>query len=421
MLVHEPGIHRVERRLPHPHALVPSEEPLESLLSVLAADGVGVLHAHVVVERHEVPVEEPVVQAVEAEAVGRVGPPPGIGVLPRPYVARHQEGRRGDPGDAAPVSEVGGHHASEQLLAVPSRRFDRDVVSGHDVLRGPLVSLRDVSPHGYVGRLDPPHRRIVIRLQSFPYLPHERGAVRGPPASGDVRGIVAAYVLQLPVHRAGPAVQQLGDLRHAGGSGGEGAGVLGDEHAEQEQGLVLRPQPSVVDHGGSWRPCRIWVPDELCEVLHQMAVLITRLRIRNVSKSHGDGNFFGRGWGSGRRPWFDSEWDDEAAGNAYGDFRSGACRFTRHGHFRVFGLEGSVARVREVRLKGTSVPFRTAMLALRNQKCRIYGDTVLVDEPKKKAVIAYEKCSIESPLRLTVARNDHRSRTRGSKKAWESG
>ena len=42
-----------------------------------------------------------------------------------------------------------------------------------------------------------------------------------------------------------------------------------------------------------------------------------------------------------------------------------------------------------------------AMLALRNQKCRIYGDTILIDEPKKKAVIAYEQCGIESPTRLS--------------------
>ena len=78
-------------------------------------------------------------------------------------------------------------------------------------------------------------------------------------------------------------------------------------------------------------------------------------------------------------------------------------------------IASSVIRRIQILLKGTLVPFRTAMLALRNQKCRIYGDTVLIDEPKKKAAIAYEKCNIESPSRLTVAKHDHRFRTCGSK------
>lgn len=47
-----------------------------------------------------------------------------------------------------------------------------------------------------------------------------------------------------------------------------------------------------------------------------------------------------------------------------------------------------------------------AMLALRNQKCKIYGDTILIDEPKKKAVITYEQCGIESPTRLSITGPD---------------
>lgn len=65
-------------------------------------------------------------------------------------------------------------------------------------------------------------------------------------------------------------------------------------------------------------------------------------------------------------------------------------------------MASSLIRRVQILLKGTSVPFRTAMLALRNQKCRIYGDTILIDEPKKKAVIAYEQCGIESPTRLSI-------------------
>lgn len=88
---------------------------------------------------------------------------------------------------------------------------------------------------------------------------------------------------------------------------------------------------------------------------------------------------------------------------------------TVRGMMMLTFIASSVIRRVQILLKGTSVPFRTAMLALRNQKCRIYGDIVLVDEPKKKAAIAYEKCSIESPSRLTVAKHDHRFRTCGSK------
>ena len=69
-------------------------------------------------------------------------------------------------------------------------------------------------------------------------------------------------------------------------------------------------------------------------------------------------------------------------------------------------MASSLIRRVQILLKGTSVPFRTAILALRNQKCRIYGDTILIDEPKKKAVIAYEQCSIESPTRLSITGPD---------------
>lgn len=63
-------------------------------------------------------------------------------------------------------------------------------------------------------------------------------------------------------------------------------------------------------------------------------------------------------------------------------------------------IASSLIRRVQLRLKGTDVPFRKAMLSLRNQKCRIFGDTILIDEPKKKAVIAYKRCGIESPKKL---------------------
>lgn len=63
-------------------------------------------------------------------------------------------------------------------------------------------------------------------------------------------------------------------------------------------------------------------------------------------------------------------------------------------------IASSLIRRVQIRLKGTDVPFRTAMLSLRNQKCRVYEDVVFVDEPKKKAAVAYERCGIESPSKL---------------------
>ena len=69
-------------------------------------------------------------------------------------------------------------------------------------------------------------------------------------------------------------------------------------------------------------------------------------------------------------------------------------------------IASSLIRRVQIRLKGTDVPFRTAMLALRNQKCRVYDDAVFVDEPKKKAAVAYERCGIESPSKLKPTSSD---------------
>lgn len=82
------------------------------------------------------------------------------------------------------------------------------------------------------------------------------------------------------------------------------------------------------------------------------------------------------------------------------------CEETARGMVMLTFMASSLIRRIQILLKGTSVPFRTAMLALRNQKCRIYGDTVLVDEPKKKAAIAYKQCGIESPAQLTITESD---------------
>ena len=68
-------------------------------------------------------------------------------------------------------------------------------------------------------------------------------------------------------------------------------------------------------------------------------------------------------------------------------------------------IAASLIRRVQIRLKGTDVPFKTAMLALRNQKCRIYDDDVFIDEPKKKAAVAYDRCGIEPPTRLRYTRS----------------
>ena len=78
------------------------------------------------------------------------------------------------------------------------------------------------------------------------------------------------------------------------------------------------------------------------------------------------------------------------------------CEETARGMVMLTFMASSLIRRVQILLKGTSVPFQTAMLALRNQKCRIYGDTIMIDEPKKKAVIAYEQCGIESLTRLSI-------------------
>ncbi len=60
----------------------------------------------------------------------------------------------------------------------------------------------------------------------------------------------------------------------------------------------------------------------------------------------------------------------------------------------------ALVRMMQIRLEGTGVPIKTALLALRNQKCRIYDADVIVEEPMSKANIAYEACGVSSPVRL---------------------
>ena len=83
---------------------------------------------------------------------------------------------------------------------------------------------------------------------------------------------------------------------------------------------------------------------------------------------------------------------------------------TVRGMMMLTFIASSLIRRVQIRLKGTDVPFRTAMLALRNQKCRVYDDVIFIDEPKKKAAVAYERCLVESPHRLKPTSSETRSR-----------
>ena len=72
-------------------------------------------------------------------------------------------------------------------------------------------------------------------------------------------------------------------------------------------------------------------------------------------------------------------------------------------------IASSLIRHMQIRLKGMSVPFRMAMLSLRNQKCRVYDDVIIVDEPNKKVPTVYRSCGIHCPIRLGTTRSGRKS------------
>lgn len=79
---------------------------------------------------------------------------------------------------------------------------------------------------------------------------------------------------------------------------------------------------------------------------------------------------------------------------------------TIRGMMMLTFIASSLVRRIQLMLEGTGVAFKTAMLALRSQKCRIYMEAVVVDEPKKKASVAYRSCKVESPDLLPYGGQD---------------
>lgn len=65
-------------------------------------------------------------------------------------------------------------------------------------------------------------------------------------------------------------------------------------------------------------------------------------------------------------------------------------------------MSSALIRMVQLRLKGTDVTFKAGMLALRNQKCRVYEGEIFIDEPKKKALRVYEACGVKSPGHTTI-------------------
>ncbi len=73
---------------------------------------------------------------------------------------------------------------------------------------------------------------------------------------------------------------------------------------------------------------------------------------------------------------------------------------TVRGTVMITFVSSALIRIAQIRLNGTGVTFKTAILSLRNQKSRIYKDTTYIDEPPKKATVAYKALSIKPPVRL---------------------
>lgn len=113
----------------------------------------------------------------------------------------HEEGGCHDPCDAAASVEVVGHHAPEHLLPVTVCRLHGDVQSGRYIGFDGQFGHRhrpaaDVSERIVYAR----HGRTVITVQPCPHIPDELGTVGALPPLGEVGGIVATDILELPVN-----------------------------------------------------------------------------------------------------------------------------------------------------------------------------------------------------------------------------
>lgn len=65
-------------------------------------------------------------------------------------------------------------------------------------------------------------------------------------------------------------------------------------------------------------------------------------------------------------------------------------------------MSSALIRTIQIRLKGTDVTFKAGMLALRNQKCRVYEEEIFIDEPKRKALQVYQACGVKVPGHTTI-------------------
>lgn len=75
---------------------------------------------------------------------------------------------------------------------------------------------------------------------------------------------------------------------------------------------------------------------------------------------------------------------------------------TIRGMMMLTFMSASMVRYIQRKLTGTAVPVKTAFLSLRNQKCRIYDDCIVVEESMKKANDAYKACGIEPPKEIEL-------------------
>lgn len=75
---------------------------------------------------------------------------------------------------------------------------------------------------------------------------------------------------------------------------------------------------------------------------------------------------------------------------------------TIRGMIMLTFMSASMVRYIQRKLTGTAVPVKAAFLSLRNQKCRIYDDCIVVEESMKKANDAYKACGIEPPKEVEL-------------------
>lgn len=114
-LVHMPDRHA------YPDPLLLPEERFERVIRVLLTQRLCILHTVVLIEGHEVYVEQPIVEPVQTEAVADVRPLERSRIRPGFDMARHEEIVGGDARDAASAVEIVRHLTPEHLLTGPTR------------------------------------------------------------------------------------------------------------------------------------------------------------------------------------------------------------------------------------------------------------------------------------------------------------